>query len=94
MSVNWRTTESGTFVIIDRQGLVGKFFGGFMLFISGCFLYWLGSAIVEYIRFGTLLSMVAIKCTKNGLLKMGHQGDGLGGLIKDPPSSSSRVNSR
>ena len=58
MSVNWRATESGTFVIIERQGLVGKFFGGFMLCISGCFLYWLGTAIVEYIRFGTLRDVI------------------------------------
>ena len=59
MSTSWYTIKSGTFEIIDRQGLVAKFFGGFMLCIAGCFLYWLGSAIVEYIRFGTLRDVLA-----------------------------------
>ena len=53
MSVNWRTTEFGTFEVVDRQGLSAKIFGGFMLFFAGCFLYWLGTAVVEYFRFGT-----------------------------------------
>jgi hypothetical protein len=29
-----------------------------------------------------LVSMVAIYCTKNGRLKVGHQGDGLEGSLK------------
>ena len=53
MSVHWRTTEFGTFEVVDRQGLVAKIFGGLMLFFAGCFLYWLGTAVVEYFRFGT-----------------------------------------
>ena len=53
MSTTWDTTESGTFEIVDRQGTVGKVFGGIMLAFSGCFLYWLGTAVVEYFRFGT-----------------------------------------
>ena len=54
MSTRWQTTKDGTFEIVDRQGLVAKFFGGFMLFIASCFLYWLGKAVFEYFRFGTL----------------------------------------
>lgn len=53
MSTSWRTTEFGTFEVVDRQGMVGKVFGGVMLFFAGCFVYWLGTAVVEYFRFGT-----------------------------------------
>lgn len=54
MSASWRVTESGIFEIVDRQGLVAKIFGCFMLSIACFFLYWLGTAVVEYVRFGTL----------------------------------------
>ena len=53
MSVSWRTTKPGTFEVVDRQGLAGKIFGGLMLFFASLFLYWLGTALVEYFRFGT-----------------------------------------
>jgi hypothetical protein len=53
MSTSWRTTQFGTFEVITRQGMVGMIFGGVMLFFASCFLYWLGTALVEYFRFGT-----------------------------------------
>jgi len=53
MSVSWRTTEFGILEVVERQGLSAKILGGFMLFFAGCFLYWLGTALVEYFRFGT-----------------------------------------
>lgn len=59
MSASWHTTEYGTFTIIDRQGLVAKIFGGSIMFIAGCFLYWLGTAVVEYVRFGTFQDILS-----------------------------------
>jgi hypothetical protein len=53
MSTRWQTTELGTFEVVDRQSLAGGIFGSFMLFFAGCFLYWLGTAVVELVRFGT-----------------------------------------
>lgn len=53
MGTSWRTTQSGTFEVNNRQGITGMIFGGVMLFFAGCFLYWLGSALVEYFRIGT-----------------------------------------
>lgn len=44
----------GLFEIVDRLGVVAKFFGGLMLFFASLPLYWLGRAMVEYFRFGTL----------------------------------------
>jgi len=46
-------------VVVDRQGLVAKIFGGSMLFIAGCFLYWPGSALVEYFLSGALRDVPA-----------------------------------
>lgn len=54
MNTSWKTTTYGTFEIVDRQGAVAKFFGGLMLFFTGLPIYWLGRALVEYFRFGTL----------------------------------------
>lgn len=59
MNTSWQTTERGTFQIVDRQGLVAKFFGGSMLFIACYFLYLLGIAVIEYFRFGTLQDILA-----------------------------------
>ncbi len=53
MSVHWRITETGNFEVVDRQEIVGKIFGSLMLFFAGCFLYWLGTALVELVRLGT-----------------------------------------
>lgn len=54
MSTRWRMTDDGIFKIVDQIGMVGKFFGGFLLFFACLFLYWLGRTAVEYFLFGTL----------------------------------------
>ena len=53
MSTLWRTTEFGTFQVADRQGLLTGIFGGLVLVVPGCFLYWLRAAVLEAVRFGT-----------------------------------------
>lgn len=55
---NLKTKENGTFEVVDRQGLVGKFFGGIMLICAGYLLFLLTRAIFEYLFFGSLRDII------------------------------------